>query len=193
MRQLLLLLGLLMPVTAANAGLLLRPFFDVADLLAATAKWQDVTDSANATEALTSIEFTEYLDFEAPRAGMIEVPLSVLSDPYDLDVELFGTQDNQGRVDRGQLLWQLFLLADDDDPGNLSFYQTCGELIHQMSALSGQQNPDGGWYINARPFSQAFAPRRVPLSNLQGVPRDGDQTKPQALVTAAFVVDWSRS
>lgn len=194
MKTLFLILTLIMPVTASNAGLLLSPFFEVAELIASTAKWQDVTETASVEDALASIAFTEYVDFESPRQGLIEVPLIVLSDPWDLAVEIFGTQDEQGRVDHGQMLMQLFLQTDPEDVGNLEFYQTLGVLIGQIAALSGKEKPGGaGWYIKARPFQQAFAPRCVPLSNLQCVPRGGDQTKPQQVTTASFVVDWSRS
>lgn len=194
MHTFLLLLALTMPVTATNAGLILGPYFQVAELIASTDQWQELTETDNVDDALASIAFPEYLDFESPQKGAIEVPLCVLSNPWDMTSEFYGPQDNQGRVDHGQLLWQLFLKTESDADALRNFIHAQETLLEQMAALSGMAKPLGaGWYIRTNGFQLAFAAGRVPLSNLQCTPRGGDQSKPQSVTTGAFVLDWTRS
>lgn len=195
MKIILLLLALIMPVTADTAGLILGPYFQLAELIASTDEWQSLTDTDNVTDALESIAFPEYIDFEAPQQGAITVPLCVLSNPWDMATEFYGVQDNQGRVDHGQLLWQMFLKTESDPANALrNFIHHQELLLEQMTALSGMAKPAGaGWYIKTNGFQLAFSPGRVPISNLQCLVRGEDGTKPQSVTTGAFVINWIRS
>jgi len=192
MRKLLLLLALVMPVNADNAGLILGPYFEIAELIASTEEWQNLTNTMTVAGALDFIAFPEYVDFETANAGKIALPASVISNPWDLGTELFGPQDRQGRVDRGQLLWQLFLQTDADDAALLNFIHSEELILAQMAALSGKAKDSGsGWHISVDSFQLAFAAGRVPLSNLQGMV--GADDTPQSVTTGAWVLDWKRS
>ena len=179
-----------MPVTAADAGSILRPYFEMADLLASTQAWQEITDTDNTADALLTIDHPDYFDFENSE-GSIEVPLIVISNPLDMEATYHRKTDRQGRRDFGALLVQFFLKQTDDPKPLQDFMHACEGVLSEALGKSETLKPDGEhYYLTLDYFQLAIAAAACDLNRLSCVERNADNLQPQIVNTMAFVAHW---
>ncbi len=188
--------------TEATATSVLRPYFRLARLFAATAKWQSLTGTANETAALETISHPDYRVLD--EGNSVRGPLIVIRNPIDLEQTFFKKPDAKGRNNFGSLLVTFVMLRDDtiedEEPAEQArlqleqFMDDVGAVLDQALAKSTQlrQDPGDGYYQNVDTFTLAIAAAEVPLKHLSGIDRDNDDEnpKPQVVMTAAFVANW---
>ncbi|MFM9964444.1 MAG: hypothetical protein ACKV2Q_24845 [Planctomycetaceae bacterium] len=185
--------------TEATASSLLRPYFRLARLFAATAKWQSLTGTGNEEAALPTISFPDYRVLD--EGNSVRVPLIVISNPADLEYTFYKKPDAQGRNNNGQLLVTFVMSRDESIEEAIpqererlqlqQFTDDVGRVIDQALALAQQLRPDpgDGYYQNLENFTIAWAAVESPLQNLSGIDRDNEDEdpKPQVVMTASFV------
>lgn len=188
--------------TESTASSILRPYYRLARLFAATAKWQSLTGTANETAALATISFPDYRVLDA--GNSVRCPLIVISNPIDLDQTFFKKPDAKGRNNFGELLVSFVMLRDDsiehEEPAEQArlqleqFMNDVGTVCDQALAKSTQlrQDPGDGYYQNVEDFRLALAAGECPLKALSGIARDNDDEspKPQVVMTLSVIANW---
>lgn len=188
--------------TESTASSILRPYYRLARLFAATAKWQSLTGTANEESALETISHPDYRVLDD--GNLVRCPLIVISNPVDLEQTFYKKPDAKGRNNFGALLVTFVMLRDDDitddEPAEQArlqleqFMDDVGTVCDQALAKSTQlrQDPGDGYYQNVDTLTLAIAAAEVPLKNLSGIDRDNDDEnpKPQVVMTASMVANW---
>lgn len=186
----------------STASSILRPYYRLARLFAATAKWQSLTGTANETAALETISFPDYRVLDA--GNSVRCPLIVISNPIDLEQTFFKKPDAKGRNNFGELLVTFILLRDETitnaEPAEQArlqleqFSDDVGTVLDQALAKSTQLrlDPGDGYYQNVEDFKLAIAPAECGLKNLSGIARSNteENPKPQVVMTASVVASW---
>lgn len=186
----------------STASSLLRPYYRLARLFAATAKWQSLTGTANETAALATISFPDYRVLDA--GNSVRCPLIVISNPLDLEQSFFKKPDARGRNNFGALLVTFIMLRDDsiaaEEPAEQArrqleqFSDDVGRVLDQALAKSAQLrlDPGDGYYQNVEHFTLAIAPAECDFHNLTGIERANveDSPKPQIVMTCSLVANW---
>ena len=182
-----------MPESTASS--LLRPYYGLARLLAATAKWQALTDSATEDDALATISFPDYRVID--EGSLVRVPLIVIANPLDLGQTLFKQNDREGRKGFGSLLITFVMRGDDEieTPRERlqQFIDDVGVVCDQALVLSAELHPDGDkYYQNVEHFELAIAGGECDLRALAGVDRDNDDDDPdpQVVMSCSLVAHW---
>lgn len=186
----------------STASSILRPYYRLARLFAATAKWQSLTGTANEAAALETISFPDYRVLD--EGNSVRCPLIVISNPIDLEQTFFKKPDAKGRNNFGALLVTFVMLRDDsiehEEPAEQArlqleqFSDDVGTVLDQALAKSAQLrlDPGDGYYQNVENFTLAIAPAECDLRNLSGIDRANieDSPKPQVVMTASVVANW---
>lgn len=187
--------------TEVTASSILRPYYRLARLFAATAKWQSLTETANEDAALPTISHPDYRVLDEGSA--VRVPLIVISNPVDLDQTFFKKPDAQGRNNFGALLVTFVMLRDDSITDDIEheqqrlqlqqFSDDVGTVCDQALLKSGKLHPSNEFYYqNVENFTLAIAAGECPLRNLSGIARDNDEENPapQVVMSLSIVANW---
>lgn len=182
----------------SDPGLLLRPYFGLARLAAATDHWQSIVGVNNTDDALTTISFPDY-DIIPTDGGAIRIPKLVIANPIDLASSYYKRPDPQGRRDNGGLLLTFLLPRADieDEADRLAcFMYDVGKTLEQMLALADTLlDPDDAnskYHQNVLDFELAIAAGECGRNKLVGV-LNADETEhpdPLSVMTCAFVAHW---
>ena len=185
----------------STASSLLRPYFRLARLFAATAKWQSLTGTANEDAALPTISHPDYRVLD--EGSSVRVPLIVISNPIDLDQSFFKRPDAHGRNNFGALLVTFVMMRDDSIEDDIpqerqrlqleQFTDDVGTVCDQALAKAGQLHPSNEYYYqNVETFTLALAAGECPLKKLSGIDRDNEDEDPdpQVVMTLSLVANW---
>lgn len=183
-----------MPVTESTAGSILRPYYGLARLFAATEHWQTLTDTGSEDDALATISHPDYRVLD--EGSCVRVPLIVISNPIDLSQTIYKRDDAQGRNDFGSLLVSFVLQRRDDlnETERLrEFMADVETVIDQAKALADElHESEEFYYQNLDHFELAIAAGECNLHKLAGIDRanQDDNPEPQVVCTCAFVAHW---
>lgn len=187
--------------TESTASSILRPYYRLARLFAATARWQSLTGTANEDAALPTISHPDYRVLD--EGNSVRCPLIVISNPVDLEQSFYKKPDARGRNNFGALLVTFVMLRDDTiedaEPQERQrlqlqqFSHDVGTICDQALAKAGQLHPSNEYYYqNVEDFTLAIAAGECPLKKLSGIARanEDENPKPQVVMSLSLVANW---
>ena len=171
-------------------GPLSLPFLGLAELLATSARFQEITDAADETEAL---DFIHYPTLEIIE-DTFEVPLAIITTELDLEMQLWKRGSPSGKLSSGQLLLELLFPADatqaNDNDRFLKYINDVGVILRQMldKANTIKPNPSDGYYWNLIQIDQLIAPAKCDPKLLHATLPDSED--PVDVYASGWFVRW---
>ncbi len=143
----------------AAEGPLALPFQGLANLLAGSDRFQEVTGANDVTDALT--RFITYPSLEVLDKEF-SVPLAIITTEQDLDWQYTKPGSPQGLMPHGELLL-LFMFPEDLTLENeqerfLKFTNDVGVILREMCLAAGQPDEDGEYQWNMIAARQVISP-----------------------------------